>query len=62
MSKTEEKRGGARVGAGRKTEKDGDLSKFTLLLDAHTIAMFRQKGDGNASLGARRIAKRYKIK
>jgi len=54
--------GGARKGAGRKTEKIGKapLKKITLMLDDSTIRQFNRAGEGNVSLGARRIAKNTK--
>jgi hypothetical protein len=53
-------RGGSRSSAGRKTEKtaeDQPLIKVTLLLDQYAIQQFKEAGNGNASFGARRIAK-----
>lgn len=52
--------GGARTGAGRTTEKSGSLTKVTLMLDEHTKSILKMKGNGNMSLGARRITKKMK--
>ena len=54
------KHGGARTGAGRATEKNGALSRFNLMLDEQTVNVFLKAGDGNLSLGARRVAKAAK--
>lgn len=53
------KRGGARPGAGRPTT-DGatGLRRVSVLLDAATLAAATVAGDGNVSLGLRRLAQR----
>lgn len=52
--------GGARQGAGRKTE-DGAMvtGRFTLTLDQETIDVLMDVGESNMSLGVRRLALSY---
>lgn len=53
--KTEEKRGGARVGAGRKKQTgDGLTSRHQVSLDNATVEAMRALGDGSLSEGIRR--------
>ena len=54
------KRGGARPGAGRPTG-DGatGLRRVSVLLDPATIDAATAAGDGNVSLGLRRMAQRH---
>lgn len=53
--KANEKRGGPRKGAGRKTQ-DGakEMQRVNVSLDAGTIAKARKLGDGNLSAGIRK--------
>lgn len=54
------KRGGARIGAGRKpiTTDGGPMQRRTVTLDATTIAILTPHGDGELSEGIRRAARR----
>lgn len=51
---TKPKRGGAREGAGRKTQDGVTTKRYQVGLDAHTVKLARAIGKGDLSFGLRK--------
>ena len=49
-----EKRGGVRVGSGRKATDGAITARYNVMLDEQTVAKARELGDGNLSAGLRK--------